>query len=80
VPGDCLFRGFKLGQWVTVQRSSWDSLRADRRERLVALPGWAVSVRDAWWEGGYAQLQRYADENSHACPAQRNTLSYNSIS
>jgi superfamily II DNA or RNA helicase len=73
VPGDCLFRGFKLGQWVTVQRSGWDSLQADRRERLTALPGWAVSVRDAWWESGYAQLQQYADENGRACPPQSYT-------
>lgn len=73
VPGDCLFRGFKLGQWVTVQRSGWDSLRADRRERLSALPGWAVSVRDAWWEGGYAHIQHYADGNGHAYPPQSYT-------
>ena len=29
-----------------------------------------MSVRDAWWQGGYAQLQQYADENGHACPPQ----------
>ncbi len=73
MPGDYLFQGFKLGQWVTVQRSGWDSLQPDRRERLAALPGWAVSVRDAWWEGGYAQLQQYAGENGHAGPPQSYT-------
>lgn len=70
VPADCKFHGFKLGQWVAVQRSGWNSLREDRKQRLAGLPGWAVSVRDAWWEEGYARLQQYADENGHACPPQ----------
>jgi hypothetical protein len=26
VPSDCVFEGFRLGQWVTVQRQNWDSL------------------------------------------------------
>lgn len=71
VPAEYIFHGFKLGQWVAVQRSSWTSLREERRDRLAALPGWAVSVRDAWWQEGYAQLQRYVDENGHACPPQK---------
>ncbi|AQA04895.1 hypothetical protein BVC93_23560 [Mycobacterium sp. MS1601] len=70
VPTDCIFNGFKLGQWVTVQRVNWTSLPANRKLRLAALPGWAVSVRDAWWEEGFAQLKRYVNENGHACPAQ----------
>ncbi|PJE00630.1 DEAD/DEAH box helicase [Mycobacterium sp.] len=70
VPSDCLFHGFKLGQWVAVQRSGWDSLHEERRERLLSLPGWAVSARDAWWEKGYMQLQHYAGENGHARPPQ----------
>lgn len=71
VPAEYIFRGFRLGQWVAVQRSTWKSLREDRKQRLAALPGWAVSVREAWWEEGHAQLQRYAEENGHACPPQK---------
>ncbi|MGV0069405.1 Helicase associated domain protein [Mycobacterium colombiense] len=71
VPADCIFNGFKLGQWVAVQRSSWASLREERKDRLTALPGWAVSVREAWWEEGFGQLQRYVAENGHACPPQK---------
>lgn len=70
VPAEYVFRGFKLGQWVGVQRSSWSKLSDDRRQRLAALPGWAVSVREAWWEEGYLQLQRYVEESGHACPPQ----------
>lgn len=73
VPAEYIFRGFRLGQWVAVQRSGWDSLQEDRKERLATLPDWAVSVRDAWWQGSYAQLQQYADENGHACPPQSYT-------
>jgi superfamily II DNA or RNA helicase len=71
VPAEYVFRGFRLGQWVTVQRSSWRRLSDDRRQRLAALPGWAVSVREAWWEEGYTQLLRYADESGHASPPQK---------
>ncbi|WP_373235098.1 DEAD/DEAH box helicase [Mycobacterium marinum] len=70
VPAEYIYHGFKLGQWVAAQRSSWNLLRENRKQRLAALPGWAVSVREAWWEEGYSQLQRYADENGHACPPQ----------
>ncbi|WP_152975361.1 DEAD/DEAH box helicase [Rhodococcus rhodochrous] len=70
VRADCIFDGFRLGQWVTTQRANWTSLSEQRRERLAALPGWTASVRDTRWEEGYQQIQRYADENGHACPPQ----------
>ncbi|WP_319446910.1 MULTISPECIES: DEAD/DEAH box helicase [unclassified Mycobacterium] len=73
VPAEHIFRGFRLGQWVAVQRSGWSKLSDDRRRLLEALPGWAVSVRETWWEQGYAQLHRYADENGHARPPQSYT-------
>ena len=31
---------YRLGQWVEVQRSSWETIPAERKERLGALPGW----------------------------------------
>lgn len=42
VPRDHVEGGYRLGQWVSVQRS-WRAagkLRADRSQRLMALPGW----------------------------------------
>jgi len=42
VPVACVFEGFKLGQWVTVQRSMYrkGSLRTDREAKLKVLHGW----------------------------------------
>lgn len=70
VPAEYIFRGFRLGQWVAVQRSGWSKLRDDRRQRLAALPRWAVSARDAWWEEGFEHLATYVDKTGHASPPQ----------
>lgn len=70
VPSDCISDGFKLGQWVTVQRTNWKSLSDERRQKLEHLPGWAVSVRAARWEEGLRRLQGYVNENGHASPPQ----------
>ena len=67
---DCVFDGFRLGQWVTVQRGNWESLSDERRQRLQELPGWAVSAREDWWEEGFRRLHEYVRRNGHACPPQ----------
>ena len=36
----CVIDDFRLGQWVSVQRSTRTSMPDDRRQRLEALPGW----------------------------------------
>jgi superfamily II DNA or RNA helicase len=73
VRSDCMHQGFRLGQWVTVQRRTWDSLSKERQKRLGQLPGWAVSARTAWWEEGFRRLQEYVRENGHASPPQSYT-------
>jgi superfamily II DNA or RNA helicase len=70
VPEGFIYEGFRLGQWVRVQRSQWTSLIQDRQQRLSALPGWVVSVRDAWWEEGFSRLQQYTKEHGSASPPQ----------
>jgi hypothetical protein len=70
VPNDCVYEGYKLGQWVTVQRTKWEAISDGRRQRLAALPGWAVSARQAWWEDGFRRLQKFVATNQHASPAQ----------
>ncbi len=59
--------GFKLGAWVVEQRQAYRQARSrpERAERLAALPGWAWSRRDDWWEQGYAHLLRYAEREGH---------------
>lgn len=73
VPSEYILDGFRLGQWVTVQRRSWDSLSDERRQRLAELPGWAESARDAWWEEGFRRLEEYVQKFGHASPPQSYT-------
>ncbi len=60
--------GYRLGQWVVVQRSFYSARRLsnERAARLEALPGWAWNTRDADWAEGYAALERFAAREGHA--------------
>ena len=42
--------GFKLGQWVSVQRRDQDKMKSDRRHRLEVLPGWSWDVLSDQWK------------------------------
>jgi hypothetical protein len=73
VPSGCTFEGFRLGQWVTVQRRTWEKLDDDRRKRPSDLPGWAISARDAWWADGFRRLTDYTEKHGDASPPQSYT-------
>ena len=45
VPAGHVEAGFRLGQWVKVQRRSHPTMSADRAARLEALPGWTWEAR-----------------------------------
>lgn len=73
--GDCLvpitFRldnGFRLGQWVSVQRLGLakGKLSEDRKRLLESLPGWSWNPHLGAWEEGYMLLLRYVAEHGHA--------------
>ncbi len=57
--------GFRLGQWVTVQRKNRDSVTLGRKARLEALPGWVWGSHDALWEEGYCHLEEFSLAEGH---------------
>ena len=60
--------GYKLGDWVKRQRIKKDSLTQEKVARLESLAGWVWNVREFNWEEGFAYLQVFVKEKSHARP------------
>lgn len=63
-----LVEGFRLGQWVAIQRSAYrqGELSADRVTRLEALPGWTWNARTDRWEKAFATLVAFVEREGHA--------------
>ena len=72
VPSDWREDGYRLGQWVGVQRRGFKLGRLDsvRRERLETLPGWVWDRSEVEWEDGYARLRRFTKREGHSCVPQ----------
>ncbi len=68
VPRAWVMDGFRLGQWVQVQRSTYATgqLAPDRVDRLKALPGWIWNARVDLWEEGFNHLRNFVEREGHA--------------
>ena len=56
--------GFKLGRWVTVQRSSKDSMSPERKQRLDEIGFIWDAIEDAW-EEGFSKLLEFKEAEGH---------------
>jgi len=58
--------GFKLGQWVCVQRYLKGDVLPERKRRLDAF-GFVWDWRDNLWEQNFAALLKFRRRNGHCC-------------
>lgn len=57
--------GYNLGIWVNSQRTNFDRLPKDRRDRLAALPGWSWDPFADLWEKNFHHLVEFIQKNNH---------------
>jgi superfamily II DNA or RNA helicase len=64
VPQNYNENGYRLGQWVGVQRGNKDTMAVARKARLDAL-GFEWNPHDTDWDEGFEHLQAYVREHKH---------------
>ncbi len=57
--------GFRLGQWVSVQRLNNQRITGERRTQLEALGGWSWTPRDAAFEEGLRHVREFIAREGH---------------
>jgi superfamily II DNA or RNA helicase len=70
VPQQHIEGTFKLGHWVSHQRSDKDTMQAGRRQRLGAL-GFVWDSKDAAWDKGFAALKQFKEREGHSRISQK---------
>jgi hypothetical protein len=66
VPAQFVQDGFRLGGWVSKQRSSRSTLSVDRLQRLEALRGWSWDPQGDDWEDAFTKLRVFVAREGHA--------------
>ena len=56
--------GYRLGQWVAVQRYNQDNLDGWRKAQLDQI-GFVWSQRDQWWEKAFEALKAFKAREGH---------------
>lgn len=67
--------GYRLGNWVSMQRASKDRLLVERKVRLELLCGWTWNPFSDKWQEGFQYLKNYVDINGDAQPSQNHKAS-----
>ena len=58
--------GFNLGSWVVTQRTTKDSLSAERRSLLESINGWSWDALTDQWAEAFGALKQYVKTNGSA--------------
>ncbi len=66
VPYSHIEDGVALGVWVKARRGEKNSLSAERRTKLEALPGWTWDSRAHGWAEKLALLHNFVEREGHA--------------
>ncbi|MDA9818809.1 DEAD/DEAH box helicase family protein [Methylophilaceae bacterium] len=64
----CDEEGYKVGQWVSSQRSIKDSLSKERIAKLENLPGWTWDKNEAQWQLFVDELLQFTNKHGYARP------------
>jgi hypothetical protein len=66
VPGNLKYRDFKLGSWVSVQRTVKNKISPEKIQSLEMLPQWSWDAIEDKWNDGFEYLNKYIEEFGHA--------------